>query len=53
MAALQAPSDDSPPLVEINANRRARYDVVAKVMAAARRNGIERLGFVGQERFSD
>jgi len=41
------------PDVRINANRHARYDTVAKVLAAAQRNGIQRLGFVGQERFAE
>jgi len=40
------------PKVHINANRHARYDTVAKVLAAAQRNGIQRLGFVEQERFA-
>jgi biopolymer transport protein ExbD len=39
------------PDVRINANSLAKYDVVAKVLAAAQRNGITRLGFVGNERF--
>ena len=41
------------PDVRINANRRARDVVVVKVLAAAQRNGIQRLGFVGQERFAE
>jgi biopolymer transport protein ExbD len=39
------------PDVRVNANSRAKYHVVAKVLAAAQRNGITRLGFVGNERF--
>jgi biopolymer transport protein ExbD len=41
------------PDVLINANSRAQYDTVAKVLGAARRNGIRQLGFVGNERFVD
>lgn len=41
------------PDLRINANARAAYDTVAQVLALAQRNGIEHLGFVGQERFAD
>ena len=41
------------PEVHVKANRRARYDTVAKVLASAQRNGIRRLGLVGNEQFVD
>jgi biopolymer transport protein ExbD len=49
LAAMAAKGDRAE--LRINANRRARYDVVAKVLAAAQRNGIRNVGFVGNERF--
>ena len=39
--------------VHLRANRRAKYDVVAKVLAAAQRNGVRNLGLVGNEQFVD
>jgi len=39
--------------VHVRANRLVKYDVVAKVLAAAQRNGVRNMGFVGNERFSD
>jgi len=39
--------------VRVRANRRAKYDVVAKVLAAAQRNGIRNLGLVGNEQYAD
>jgi biopolymer transport protein ExbD len=39
------------PEVHLKPNKRARYDVVAKVLAAAQRNGIKKIGFVGNEQF--
>ena len=39
------------PEVHIRANRGARYDVFAAVMAAVQRNGITRMGVIGHERF--
>ncbi|HYM35462.1 MAG TPA: biopolymer transporter ExbD [Steroidobacteraceae bacterium] len=45
--------DSVQPDVRINADRSARYEVVAQVMAAAQRNHIERIGFAGQERFAE
>jgi biopolymer transport protein ExbD len=39
------------PELHVRPNRRAKYDVVANVLAAAQRNGITRIGFVGNEQF--
>jgi biopolymer transport protein ExbD len=37
--------------LHIRPNRRADYDTVAKVLAIAQRNGMQRIGFVGNEEF--
>jgi biopolymer transport protein ExbD len=37
----------------VRPNRRADYDTVAKVLALAQRNGLQRIGFVGNEQFLD
>lgn len=39
------------PEVHVRPNRRASYDTVAKVLALAQRNGMQRIGFVGNEQF--
>jgi biopolymer transport protein ExbD len=39
------------PELHVRPNRRAKYDVVANVLAAAQRNGITKIGFVGNEQF--
>lgn len=39
------------PNILVDANARARYDTVAKVLATAQRSGIQRIGFARQERF--
>lgn len=41
------------PEVHVRPNRRANYDTVAKVLALAQRNGMQRIGFVGNEQFMD
>jgi biopolymer transport protein ExbD len=46
-----AAAEPNQPDIRIMANRRAKYDVVAQVLAAAQRNGIRNLGFAGNERF--
>lgn len=40
------------PEVHVRPNRRAPYDTVAKVLALAQRNGMQRIGFVGNEQFA-
>jgi len=37
--------------LHIRPNRRAKYDAVAKVLALAQRNGMTKIGFVGNEQF--
>ena len=41
------------PEVHVRPNRRANYDTVAKVLALAQRNGMKRIGFVGNEQFME
>jgi len=48
-AAAQA----APPELHVRPDKRAKYDQVAQVLAMAQRNGIQRIGFAGQEQFSD
>jgi biopolymer transport protein ExbD len=48
-----AAAQPSPPELHVRPDKRARYDDVAQVLAMAQRNGIQRIGFAGQERFSD
>mgnify|MGYP003581188696 CR=1 FL=1 len=51
LAALlkRAQSSSTPPELRIRAERRTSYDTVAKVLAAARRSGIERIGIQGND----
>ncbi len=39
------------PELHIRPNKRAEYDVVARVLAAAQRNHLLKIGFVGNEQF--
>lgn len=48
--AIEAAKDPQPEL-HLRPHRRAKYDVVAQVLAMAQRNGIQRIGFVGNEQF--
>ena len=41
------------PEVHVRPNRRAPYDTVAKALALAQRNGMQRIGFVGNEQFME
>ena len=41
------------PELHVRPDKRAKYDDVAQVLAMAQRNGIQRIGFAGQEQFSD
>lgn len=41
------------PELHVRPDRRADYDTVARVLAYAQRNGIQRIGFVGNEQFLD
>jgi biopolymer transport protein ExbD len=42
---------DPQPELHLRPNKRATYDVVARVLAAAQRNGLRKIGFVGNEQF--
>jgi biopolymer transport protein ExbD len=49
---LRSEADKVPqPEVHLRPNKRAHYDVVAKVLAACQRNKIKKIGFVGNEQF--
>lgn len=41
------------PELHVRPDRRANYDTVAKVLALAQRNGLQRIGFVGNEQFME
>jgi biopolymer transport protein ExbD len=41
------------PELHVRPDRRADYDTVAKALALAQRNGMQRIGFVGNEQFMD
>jgi biopolymer transport protein ExbD len=49
---VEAAKDPQPEL-HLRPHRRAKYDYVAQVLAIAQRNGIQRIGFVGNEQFLD
>jgi biopolymer transport protein ExbD len=42
---------DPQPELHIRPNKRAEYDIVARVLASAQRNGLRKIGFVGNEQF--
>ena len=44
-------SNDPQPELHIRPSKRAKYDVVARVLASAQRNGMRKIGFVGNEQF--
>jgi biopolymer transport protein ExbD len=44
-------ANDPQPELHIRPNKRASYDVVARVLAAAQRNQLLKIGFVGNEQF--
>ena len=41
------------PELHVRANKRTRYDNVAKVLALAQRQGINKIGFVGMEQYAE
>ncbi|MDE1172259.1 MAG: biopolymer transporter ExbD [Parvibaculaceae bacterium] len=47
--AAQSPQ----PEVHLRPNRLVKYDYVAKVLAAAQKLGVEKIGFVGNEQYMD
>ena len=44
---------DPQPEIHLRPDRRAKYDVVAKVLAAAQRNRMRKIGFVNVSEFKD
>jgi biopolymer transport protein ExbD len=44
---------DPQPEIHLRPDRRAKYDVVARVLAAAQRNHMKKIGFVNVSEFSD
>jgi biopolymer transport protein ExbD len=46
-------AQDPQPEIHLRPNRRVKYDYVAKVLAAAQRLGVKRIGFVGNEQFME
>ncbi|HEY8054197.1 MAG TPA: biopolymer transporter ExbD [Steroidobacteraceae bacterium] len=44
---------DPQPEIHLRPDRRAKYDVVAKVLAAAQRNRMKKIGFVNVSEFKD
>ena len=42
---------DPQPEIHLRPDRRAKYDVVAKVLAAAQRNRMQKIGFVNVAEF--
>jgi biopolymer transport protein ExbD len=44
---------DPQPEIHLRPDRRAKYDFVAKVLAAAQRNRMKRIGFVNNGEFAD
>ena len=44
-------SKEPQPELHIRPSKRARYDVVARVLASAQRNNMRKIGFVGNEQF--
>jgi biopolymer transport protein ExbD len=41
------------PELHVKPNKRARYDTVARVLAAAQRNHMLKIGFVGMEQYAE
>lgn len=39
------------PELHVRPDKRAKYDYVAQVLGSAQRNGMQRIGFAGQEQF--
>jgi len=49
----QAAAKEEQPEIHLRPNRRARYDVVANVMASAQRNRLVKMGFTNVAEFRD
>ena len=44
-------ANEPQPELHIRPNKRAEYDIVARVLASAQRNNLKKIGFVGNEQF--
>jgi biopolymer transport protein ExbD len=49
---IEAAKEPQPEL-HIRANKRAKYDNVAKALALAQRQGLNKIGFVGMEQYAE
>ena len=49
---VEAAKSEQPEL-HVRPDKRAKYDHVARVLGIAQRSGIQRIGFAGQEQYSD
>ena len=48
----RAATDDPQPEIHVRPDALARYAVVSEIMAAAQRNGVTKIGFVGNEAYA-
>jgi biopolymer transport protein ExbD len=53
IAADESATPADQPEIHLRPNRRAKYDVVAKVLAVAQRNGMTKIGFVNTAEFAN
>jgi len=44
---------ENPPEIHLRPNRLVKYDFVAKVLAAAQRLGVKKIGFAGNEQYME
>ena len=49
----EAAAQPDPPEIHLRPDRRVKYDFVAKVLAAAQRNRMKKIGFVNTSEFKD
>ena len=47
----EASQADPRPETHLNPNKLAKYDIIAKVLADAQRNGVNKLGFTGLDQY--
>jgi biopolymer transport protein ExbD len=48
---IQAAKTVPQPEMHLRPNKLAKYDIVAKILSTAQRNGVENMGIVGNEQF--
>jgi biopolymer transport protein ExbD len=49
---VRSSKEDPQPEIHLTPNRLAKYEQVAKVLASAQRNGLNKIGFVGNDQYS-